>query len=280
MDRRLSAQLYVESSDSQLRQIRSLGNLTLGQEAKTILCICDHNGNRLVMSNQKEELLLSQSSKRYNFPQNNDPRHLETDSSFSARKVDISRLGSGNEDFSLQKVIVGSGTKVFTCEDGNPVEPHQTKLMVGDLLRFLLNSKPMRTESNNGAILYESKLVPGKLEMVENVRRSIKLKDQKKFPSLLITERLSRSDEVLKLKNLRRCNIKPFKSTNKKGNEFRLTRAWRMDESGSNGANGTRILSRAYDFTPWLLNLAYTSFLASLGSVMTSFEKDLSVFEF
>nr|GFB83223.1 hypothetical protein [Tanacetum cinerariifolium] len=59
-----------------------------------------------------------------------------------------------------------------------------------------------------------------------------------------------------------------------------LTRAWRMDESGSNRANGTRILSRAYDFTPWLLNLAYTPFLASLGSVMTSFEKDLSVIEF
>ncbi|GKB30186.1 hypothetical protein Tco_0869587, partial [Tanacetum coccineum] len=64
------------------------------------------------------------------------------------------------------------------------------------------------------------------------------------------------------------------------GNEFRLTRAWRMDESGSNRANGTRLLSRAYDFTPWLLNLAYTSFLASLRSVMTSFEKDLSVLEF
>ncbi|GJY67226.1 hypothetical protein Tco_0469464 [Tanacetum coccineum] len=42
MDRRLSAQLNVESNDSQIRQIRPLGNLTLGQKAKTVLCICDH----------------------------------------------------------------------------------------------------------------------------------------------------------------------------------------------------------------------------------------------
>ncbi|GJT19559.1 hypothetical protein Tco_0878265 [Tanacetum coccineum] len=40
MDRRLSAQLNVESNDSQIRQIRPLGNLTLGQKAKTVLCIC------------------------------------------------------------------------------------------------------------------------------------------------------------------------------------------------------------------------------------------------
>ncbi|GJX55009.1 hypothetical protein Tco_0284906 [Tanacetum coccineum] len=51
--RRLSAQFNVESSDSQLRQIRSLGNLTLGQKAKTILCICDHKGNQLVTLRMK-----------------------------------------------------------------------------------------------------------------------------------------------------------------------------------------------------------------------------------
>ncbi|GKF78803.1 hypothetical protein Tco_0234371, partial [Tanacetum coccineum] len=40
----LVPQLNVESSDSHLQQIRTLGSLTLGQKPKKILCICDHKG--------------------------------------------------------------------------------------------------------------------------------------------------------------------------------------------------------------------------------------------
>ncbi|GJT67370.1 hypothetical protein Tco_1018850 [Tanacetum coccineum] len=41
---KFSAQLNVESDDCQIRQIRPLGNLSLGQKAKTVLCICDLKG--------------------------------------------------------------------------------------------------------------------------------------------------------------------------------------------------------------------------------------------
>ncbi|GJX08429.1 hypothetical protein Tco_0196361 [Tanacetum coccineum] len=61
IDRRLSAQLNVESNDSQIRQIRPLGNLTLGQKQKTdSLAFCKtFNGKSARTSIQKDGLLLS-----------------------------------------------------------------------------------------------------------------------------------------------------------------------------------------------------------------------------
>ncbi|GJX10304.1 hypothetical protein Tco_0200163 [Tanacetum coccineum] len=59
MDRRLSAQLNVESSDSQLRQIRTMGNLTLGKKRNNSMHL-RLQGNLLKMSTLNAGSLLSQ----------------------------------------------------------------------------------------------------------------------------------------------------------------------------------------------------------------------------
>ncbi|GJV64453.1 hypothetical protein Tco_1475281 [Tanacetum coccineum] len=121
---------------------------------------------------------------------------------------------------SLEKFVGGrpyeehsSGYR-FTVKMEILLEPTSNKLMVGRIFRDV-KVAPTKSRANDKAILYPALLLIVLCRLLKDGRESIKVKEFQRSFSHSDTERLSRCDKVLKLKNFKKdATLKLFKSTN------------------------------------------------------------------